>query len=621
MPLPQPLQSPDLTAFRHTPMGQRAARLWRWLKDHHGAVLATTLVLAIGGLAAANKASHVTLSAPLTPPFAHQDGFAWASAPLVNWPPARSGSFYLLEDGRRRGLFLSAQDPNSAAIIRAEGGGVFTREGERFLFSTADDTDPNLNGRRYAIEFAFRQAGFRLMGPAAGVAILAALLFCAWCRGRVRSIAIALVLAAAGLASTQFSYVAFVALALTGLTAGIYLAVEMAGYLLPMRWQGRADAAAANLTLLAASVSACLIAAEILLWALSPPAVHANGGRGQARLLPLLIGEARAETIAVNTPSRADADALIDPATLELAKRRVAAVVMPTEWEQREARVPGAYAARYWQGALHVYNTSRMRRIGRPPPKDPSVFRILVVGDSLTYGDGIDATYTYASQLGRLLGREWRVEIVNAGVDGAQSEDVVNIARSMLPQTNPDLVIYGVCLNDFLPSGVGEYDGSIRLPEVIRKRTRIGPAAQEMISKALIRLGVTRDFFDDILYGIAAYRQRFARDVAALNRLVLDRGLPPAIAMVVDQYPSEGGRGQRLAQIAEQALDAGDLTVVATGDYYRRFGHGPPMMVSRWEGHPNEEAHAIWALMLAQAVAKDPRLSHYARGQAKSEPR
>ena len=145
----------------------------------------------------------------------------------------------------------------------------------------------------------------------------------------------------------------------------------------------------------------------------------------------------------------------------------------------------------------------------------------------------------------------------------------------------------------------------------IRTRTRVGPVAELLISNALIRLGITRDFFDDILYGIPEYRARFARDVAELEQIVRADGLPPVIALVLDQVPQEGGRGQQIASIAEEALAAAGMTVLRTDDYYRRFSGVSPLSVSRWEGHPNEEAHAIWALMLEQAVERDLRLTDY----------
>jgi lysophospholipase L1-like esterase len=367
-----------------------------------------------------------------------------------------------------------------------------------------------------------------------------------------------------------------------------------------------------------------MVLAEVLLWILSPAPGSPSGKPASvgSLLVPAIVSEARAETLlpakgvaqtlSVRTPTVAEADALLEPGAVAAARRRADALSMAREWDRREIQVPGAYRAAYWQGALHVYNSDGLRMIGLPPPKDPSSFRILVLGDSLTYGHGIEERFTYSRQLERLLRRRWRVEVVNAGVDGAQSEDIVRVGRRLVPQMQPDLVIYGVCLNDFLPSGLSEYDGSFHLPVFIQTRTRIGPVAELLISNALRRSGLARDFFDDILHGIPQYRDRFAHDVADLNRLVQTHEIPPVIALVLDQFPEVGGRGENIARLAEQALAAAGMSVLNTDDYYQRFSEMSPMRVSRWEGHPNEEANAVWALMLEQAVEQDTRLAKYA---------
>jgi GDSL-like Lipase/Acylhydrolase family len=209
---------------------------------------------------------------------------------------------------------------------------------------------------------------------------------------------------------------------------------------------------------------------------------------------------------------------------------------MAPEWERRETHVPGAYRAVYWQGALHVYNSDQLRMVGSPRPKDPSLFRVLVLGDSLTYGLGIEERFTYAHQLERLLRRRWRVEVVNAGIDGAQSEDIVRVARRLIPQIQPDVVIYGVCLNDFLPSGMSEYDGVFPFARV--------------------------------------------RDPTGSMR---------SISAIQPRGRSLFGCGW----LAEQALAAAGMTVLNTDGFYQRFSEMSPMRVSRWEGHPNEEANAV----------------------------
>jgi len=51
--------------------------------------------------------------------------------------------------------------------------------------------------------------------------------------------------------------------------------------------------------------------------------------------------------------------------------------------------------------------------------------------------------------------REWERRLVQ--VAGAQSNDIYTILQRKLLTLRPDLVFYGVYLNDFLPSGAGKY--------------------------------------------------------------------------------------------------------------------------------------------------------------------
>src|SRR5437868_5120533 len=66
------------------------------------------------------------------------------------------------------------------------------------------------------------------------------------------------------------------------------------------------------------------------------------------------------------------------------ARKRV--TTMPDEWKMREIEVPGAAHAYSWQGVVHVVDENGFRRTTPFPPKDPNVFRVMVLGDSLTYG-------------------------------------------------------------------------------------------------------------------------------------------------------------------------------------------------------------------------------------------
>ena len=133
--------------------------------------------------------------------------------------------------------------------------------------------------------------------------------------------------------------------------------------------------------------------------------------------------------------------------------RMQSALVMPPAWQKRDlAAVPGTDPF-VWHGVVHQIDANGMRREEPFPPKDPERFRIVVVGDSLTYREGIDAFWAYPAQLERALQPEFRVEVLNLGVRAYASEDILDLLRRFVPDLEPDLVVYGVCLNDFLERG------------------------------------------------------------------------------------------------------------------------------------------------------------------------
>ncbi len=278
------------------------------------------------------------------------------------------------------------------------------------------------------------------------------------------------------------------------------------------------------------------------------------------------------------------------------ASSRYKYMTMPDEWKRVPIEVPGAARADRWQGVVEVYNEDRMRHIGAFPSKKPGVFRVIMVGDSLTYGDGLPEQATFTALLNAWIGKNYKVEFLNLGNDGANSPDVLHDIQKFVPELKPDLVFYGVCLNDFLPSFTAQYsfDYEFPLPQVVKtffiRNTRFGAFTSDAYDTVLRRFHLRRDFFDDILQDFDGYQRRFSRDVAAMNEVVRAAGLPPVLAMVLDQYPVFEGRGHRIARISEASLSQAGTEVIPTEEYYRQLS-GRDLYISRWEGHPNEVAN------------------------------
>jgi len=181
------------------------------------------------------------------------------------------------------------------------------------------------------------------------------------------------------------------------------------------------------------------------------------------------------------------------------AEARHHVITMPQEWGMREVHVPGAAKAYYWQGALHVEDENGFRRSTPLPSKDPNTFRVMVVGDSLTFGLGLQENDTFVALLNNWMAKDYRIEFLNLGVVRYQSEDVLRTIKTFLPQLHPGLVIYAVCLNDFAPSGKGEYHDDdlyqFPLPGRIKRfliaHTRAGNREYSLI-QVMPRVGVRR---------------------------------------------------------------------------------------------------------------------------------
>jgi hypothetical protein len=88
-------------------------------------------------------------------------------------------------------------------------------------------------------------------------------------------------------------------------------------------------------------------------------------------------------------------------------------------------------------------------------PKPPGTFRIVVLGDSFTFGEGVAEDETFSARLEGLLRDHGsarddprRIEVVNAGVAGYNTRDEVVYLKNRWVSLEPDLVLLVFYLND-----------------------------------------------------------------------------------------------------------------------------------------------------------------------------
>jgi len=102
-----------------------------------------------------------------------------------------------------------------------------------------------------------------------------------------------------------------------------------------------------------------------------------------------------------------------------------------------------------WELSVNAQGFRGQRKI---EPKRANIFRIICLGDSITFGLDVDDHLTYPSQLEQLLNEavnnRHQIDVINAGVPGYSSrQGLIRLSRDLI-HYQPDLVILEFGFND-----------------------------------------------------------------------------------------------------------------------------------------------------------------------------
>ena len=99
-----------------------------------------------------------------------------------------------------------------------------------------------------------------------------------------------------------------------------------------------------------------------------------------------------------------------------------------------------------FEGKPVSINSLGLRGADVAVPKPRRQKRIACFGDSITFGYGASDDETYAARLAQALGS--RVEVVNAGVTGYTSHQVLGLLRRVGGEVSPDVALFCIGWND-----------------------------------------------------------------------------------------------------------------------------------------------------------------------------
>jgi len=104
------------------------------------------------------------------------------------------------------------------------------------------------------------------------------------------------------------------------------------------------------------------------------------------------------------------------------------------------------------EGILYKTNSLGIRNKEISKGKQENCLRVLAIGDSYTWGDGLSEDKLVTTKLENLLTKEstGKIEVINAGICGYNTEDEYHQLTRLFPVYQPDLIILFFFTNDLL---------------------------------------------------------------------------------------------------------------------------------------------------------------------------
>jgi hypothetical protein len=239
--------------------------------------------------------------------------------------------------------------------------------------------------------------------------------------------------------------------------------------------------------------------------------------------------------------------------------------------------------------------------------KPPGVYRILVLGDSTTFGWGVSIDDTAAKILERELNAQHlpgyqHFEVINAGVGNYDTVQEVTYYKTRGRDFHPDMVILVFFINDPEPVPVQKsiwlIDRSYlvafltnRLDGVLRK-TGTRPGWKEYYAS----------LYNENLPGFQACKAALV-DLAAATRedhAKLIVALLPELHQINDDYPFTAAHQKIKDIVASQNVPVLDLI-----DGLRNHGPEITLWVTPLDDHPDGKANALIAGQLRDAILAD----------------
>jgi len=294
-------------------------------------------------------------------------------------------------------------------------------------------------------------------------------------------------------------------------------------------------------------------------------------------------------------------------------------------WGVLDGRVVSSWGVPVYFNDLGINGLSfRQKPFEIPKPK--KVFRILVLGDSFSWGVGIREENRYSNLLEKLMNSRYKFkkfEVINLSILGFSTVEEKELLIRVKDIVEPDLIIVGFCINDPKrgpQSSSPERDNFKRNIE-----RRFGPILKFMSKIGLKEfsnlIGRTVWKFAELINIIPTWQEvvdraynpkskewnDFLKALRDIKDISDGMGLPPPIFAVLNHgtstaNPTNYNKPDKELRLymkwwhqAERAAKKRGFLTCNMEEEIKRELPNTPLGVNKWDNHPSEKLHEIYA--------------------------
>jgi lysophospholipase L1-like esterase len=269
-----------------------------------------------------------------------------------------------------------------------------------------------------------------------------------------------------------------------------------------------------------------------------------------------------------------------------------------------------SYFAKRWHKTVR-YNTWGFRERDFDLVKPEGVYRIAVIGDSITYGQGIEEKDRFTNLLEKQLNNEngnGGYEVLNFGRPGAETIDHLDFLNDPVLSTDPDFVLLQWYTNDVESRDNSERTRPLELiPSKLRRNSALFYLLHRHLTTIRKNLGWVNSYDDYMLahFGDPDSASSLAakETLQKFIHISKEQRLPVGIVIFSDSY----FRNSRLDFLIERVLQLCEEEAITCLDLRSTFApykEDPKLWANRLDPHPSPFANRLVADRLMETFGE-----------------